>query len=101
AAAESIDAALERAGLTKADLDLLVLHQANERITRAIAARLELRDDQVVSTLAHTGNASAATIPHALSVADDESRLPDGAAVVLCGFGAGMTWATALVRWAR
>jgi 3-oxoacyl-[acyl-carrier-protein] synthase-3 len=101
AAAESIDVALARAGMTPDDLDLLVLHQANERITRAIAARLDLEDRQVVSTLAHTGNASAATIPHALSVADGDGRLPDGTNVVLCGFGAGMTWATALVRWAR
>ena len=101
AAAESIDVALERASMTATEIDLLILHQANERITRAIANRLELSDDQVVSTLAHTGNASAATIPHATSVAVDDGRLTDGGTVVLCGFGAGMTWATALLRWAR
>lgn len=99
AAIDSIDQALSAAGLTEADIDLFVPHQANERITAAIAKRLDLDPSQVVSTIVNTGNASAATIPYGLSVADDEHRLRSGDIVVLCGFGAGMTWSTTVLRW--
>ena len=99
AAVDSITTALIAAGLTAADIGLFVPHQANERITRSIAQRLGLGPDQVVSTLADTGNSSAATIPYALSVADEHGRIERGAIVVLCGFGAGMTWSTAVLRW--
>jgi len=99
AAMASIEEALTAAGLGHDDIDLFVPHQANERITAAIAKRLSLDPSRVVSTIAETGNASAATIPYALSVAGDEGRLHPGDVVVLCGFGAGMTWATAVLRW--
>lgn len=99
AAVESIHAALHQADLEPGDIDLFVPHQANERITSAIAQRLGLRDDQVVSTLGETGNTSAGSIPYSLSVAADAGRLERGKIVVLCGFGAGMTWSTAILRW--
>lgn len=99
AAVESITTALTAAGLTPADIGLFVPHQANDRITRSIAQRLGLSQEQVMSTLVDTGNSSAATIPYALSIAADEGRLPRGTIVVLCGFGAGMTWSTAVLRW--
>jgi 3-oxoacyl-[acyl-carrier-protein] synthase-3 len=95
----SVLAALEAAGVDASDVDLFVPHQANQRITDALAARLGLGPDRVVSTIDRTGNSSAGTIPFALSVAHDEGRLRDGAIVVLTGFGAGMTWATAVLRW--
>lgn len=95
----SAEAALAKAGLTAAEVDLFVPHQANQRITDAVAARLGLADHTVVTTIADTGNTSAATIPAALAQAADDGRLTDGSIVLLSGFGAGMTWATAVLRW--
>ncbi len=99
AAVDSALATLERADMKPGDIDLFVPHQANQRITDAIASRLELGPERVVSTLATTGNSSAATIPFSLSVAADEGRLRDGSIVLMSGFGAGMTWASSLFRW--
>ena len=77
------------AGIDPADVDLFIPHQANQRITDALASRLGLGPERVVSTIADTGNSSAGTIPYALSVAHDEGRLHDGAIVLMSGFGAG------------
>lgn len=99
AAVESVERTLERAELKAGDLDLLVAHQANQRITDAIARRLGLEPSRVVSTLSHTGNSSAATVPTALSIAAADGRLGDGALALLVGFGAGMTWASTVLRW--
>jgi 3-oxoacyl-[acyl-carrier-protein] synthase-3 len=99
AAVDSARVALERAEMKPGDVDLFIPHQANQRITDAIASRLGLQEDRVVSTLADTGNSSAGTIPYALAVAADDGRIRDGAVVLMSGFGAGMTWATALFRW--
>jgi 3-oxoacyl-[acyl-carrier-protein] synthase-3 len=98
-AVESSLTTLERADMKPGDIDLFIPHQANQRITDAIASRLELGPERVVSTLATTGNSSAATIPFSMSVAADEGRLRDGSIVLTSGFGAGMTWATSLFRW--
>jgi 3-oxoacyl-[acyl-carrier-protein] synthase-3 len=98
-AVDSALATLERADMKPGDVDLFIPHQANQRITDAIASRLHLGPEQVVSTLANTGNSSAATIPYSLTVAADEGRLRDGSVVLTSGFGAGMTWATSLFRW--
>jgi 3-oxoacyl-[acyl-carrier-protein] synthase-3 len=99
AAADSAKQALANAGVKPGDLDLFVPHQANQRITDALAHRLGLNDDQVMSTIAETGNSSAGTIPVALSIAYDEGRLNEGDLVLMSGFGAGMTWASAVFRW--
>lgn len=99
AAADSISAALDNAGLGPDDIDLFVPHQANQRITDALATRLGIDGDRVVSTIAEVGNSSAATIPHALATAHSAGRIRDGAIVALCGFGAGMSWSTAILRW--
>jgi 3-oxoacyl-[acyl-carrier-protein] synthase-3 len=98
-AVDSALATLERADMKPGDVDLFIPHQANQRITDAIASRLHLGPEQVVSTLAGTGNSSAATIPYSLTVAADDGRLRDGSVVLTSGFGAGMTWATSLFRW--
>ena len=97
----SAQATLQRAGLEAADLDLLVPHQANQRIIDAACRRLGVPDEKVVSVLEHTGNTSAASIPYALAEAADQGRVADGALVLLVGFGAGMTGASALLRWGR
>ncbi|MDQ3462423.1 MAG: ketoacyl-ACP synthase III [Actinomycetota bacterium] len=96
---ESTEAALARAGLTTADVDLLVPHQANTRIISAACERLGIPMERTVSVLDRTGNTSAASIPLALGHAASTGRLAKGDIVLLVGFGAGMTWASVVLRW--
>jgi 3-oxoacyl-[acyl-carrier-protein] synthase III len=91
--------ALERAGLGLEDIDLFVYHQANARITRTLGQRLGLPAERVVDCIEQYGNASAATIPLALTVALEDGRLREGANVLLCAFGSGLTWGAGVVRW--
>lgn len=91
--------AITRAGLTLSDIDLFVFHQANARITRALAERLELDPDRVVECIETIGNASAATLPVGLATAQADGRLQPGATVLLAAFGAGFTWGGGVVRW--
>ncbi|HEX3688635.1 MAG TPA: beta-ketoacyl-ACP synthase 3 [Solirubrobacteraceae bacterium] len=91
--------AIARAGLTLADIDLFVFHQANARITRALAERLELDHERVVECIETIGNASAATLPVGLATALTDGRLQPGANVLLAAFGAGFTWGGGVVRW--
>jgi len=92
---------LNRAGLTLADLNLLIPHQANQRIIEAAARALELPDEVVYSNLERYGNTSAASIPIALCDAAEEGRIRPGDVVVCVGFGAGLTWGAAAIRWTR
>lgn len=92
---------LEKAGLTTADLDLLVPHQANTRIIEAAMKRLELGPDKVVINLDRYGNTSSASIPVALCEALAEGRLKDGDTLVLVSFGAGLVWAATAMRWGK
>ncbi len=85
--------------LTSEDIDLLVPHQANLRITQMIQKRLKLRDDQVYSNIHKYGNTTAASIPIALCEAMDEGRVKKGDLVVFAAFGSGFTWASAIVKW--
>jgi len=96
---DSVTAALERAKLTPGDVALFVPHQANLRIIEAAAARLGIPLEQTVVVLDRTGNTSSASIPLALAEAADAGRLAPGDVVVLSGFGAGMSWASAVLRW--
>jgi 3-oxoacyl-[acyl-carrier-protein] synthase-3 len=96
---ESCTRTVERAGVTIDDVALLVPHQANVRIVDAACQRLGLPTDRVANVLATTGNTSAASIPLALADALGQGRVADGDLVLLSGFGAGMTWATALLEW--
>jgi len=75
------------------------MHQANQRILDAAAQRLGMPADRVVSNLAEYGNTSAASIPLALDEAVRGGRIKDGDVLALAGFGAGLTWAGAIVRW--
>jgi 3-oxoacyl-[acyl-carrier-protein] synthase-3 len=97
---ESCAAALERAKLVGEDVDVFAPHQANLRIIDAAVARLGIPEDRAVVVLDRTGNTSAASIPLALDEARRDGRLRDGAIVLATGFGAGMTWASAVLRWA-
>jgi 3-oxoacyl-[acyl-carrier-protein] synthase-3 len=85
--------------VTIADLDLYVPHQANVRILRAVADRLELPLEKVMLNLDRYGNTSAASIPIALDEAVRQGRIKQGSLVMLGAFGAGLTWASALIRW--
>ena len=91
--------AITRAGLTLSDIDLFVFHQANARITRALAERLDLDPTRVVECIKTIGNASAATLPVGLATAQADGRLRPGANVLLAAFGAGFTWGGGVVRW--
>jgi 3-oxoacyl-[acyl-carrier-protein] synthase-3 len=97
---DSAQRALERSGLTVADVDLFVPHQANTRIITSARQKLGLDEARTVDILATTGNTSAASIPQALAQAADDGRLEAGDVVLMIGFGAGMSWASAVVEWA-
>jgi 3-oxoacyl-[acyl-carrier-protein] synthase-3 len=90
---------VERAGLELGDIDLFVYHQANARITRSLGERLGLEPERVVDCIETLGNASAATLPVALTEAQRDGRLRSGARVLLSAFGAGFTWGGAVVEW--
>jgi 3-oxoacyl-[acyl-carrier-protein] synthase III len=98
---DSIEDALRRACLRPQDVDLLVLHQANARIMFAIAERLGIAEDKVFVNVDRYGNTSAATVPMALTEAQQQGRLNRGDLVVTCGYGAGLTWATNVIRWGK
>ncbi|MFZ9017544.1 MAG: beta-ketoacyl-ACP synthase III [Ilumatobacteraceae bacterium] len=97
---ESVQRALDSAGLTVDDVDLVVPHQANERIISAAARRLGVPDDRVVLNIATHGNTSAASIPMALTDALDSGRVSPGDTVVFTAFGGGVTWGSIVLRWA-
>jgi len=91
--------ALEKNGLTGADLDWLVPHQANIRIIEATAEKLGLPQERIVKTVAEHGNTSAASIPLALDVAVRDGRICKGHHVLIEAVGGGMAWGSALIRW--
>ena len=91
--------AVEKAGLTFADIDMLIPHQANSRIIDAAARRLDLDRDKVWVNLDRYGNTSAASIPIALCEAQAAGQLEDGDNVVFVAFGGGLAWAAGVVRW--
>lgn len=88
--AASLDA-LRKAGLGAEDIELFVPHQANARIMAAVAHKLGIPEERMVSTVAEYGNSSAATIPFSLSLAAAQGRLRPGAKVLMCAAGAGLT----------
>lgn len=92
-------AVLTAAGVTAADVDVLVPHQANARILEAVARRLGVDGERCVVTVDRHGNTSAASIPLALAQARDDGRLTKGDRVLLTAFGAGLTWGSALMEW--
>jgi 3-oxoacyl-[acyl-carrier-protein] synthase-3 len=91
--------ALARADRTRDEVDLFVYHQANSRIIRAVGLELGLPPDRTADYLAGYGNTSAATLPMALTLAEEEGRLHEGAVVLLAAFGAGLAWGATVVEW--
>ena len=96
---EVINEALEANNLTSENINLLIPHQANLRITQMVQKRLGLSNDQVFSNIHKYGNTTAATIPIALAEAFNEGRIKEGDILVLAAFGAGFTWASAIMKW--
>jgi 3-oxoacyl-[acyl-carrier-protein] synthase-3 len=96
---EVINEALTANNLEKEEINLLVPHQANLRISQYIQEKLALRDDQVYNNIMRYGNTTAASIPIALSEAWKEGRIKENDLICLAAFGSGFTWASALVRW--
>ena len=90
---------LQKTGTSAHAIDWLLLHQANQRILDAVAERLEIANDKVLSNLAHFGNTSAATIPLMLDEAVRDGRIVPGHRIASSGFGAGLSWGAALLRW--
>jgi len=98
---DSSQAALARAGLSAEQVDWFVPHQANARIVTAAASRLQIPAERCVINIDRYGNTSAASIPLALTEAAEDGRLTEGDVVLVSGFGAGMTWASSVLRWGR
>ena len=96
---EATEEALALAGKEIADIDLFVYHQANSRIIKAVGERLDLPGDRVVDYVSRFGNTSAATLPIAGTLAEQEGRLAPGDVVLLSAFGAGLTWAATVAEW--
>jgi 3-oxoacyl-[acyl-carrier-protein] synthase III len=96
---DSARRSMEQAGVTAEDIALVVPHQANIRIIEAAASRLGLSMESVAVSIHRYGNTSSASIPLALVDAIDEGRVRAGDLVLLVGFGAGMSWASAVLRW--
>lgn len=97
---DSARAALTSAGVSVDEVALFVPHQANTRIIASACAKLGIEAERTVNILDTTGNTSAASIPMALAAAADEGRLAPGDPVLVIGFGAGMSWASAVIEWA-
>jgi 3-oxoacyl-[acyl-carrier-protein] synthase-3 len=91
--------AVEAAGLSPTDVDLLIPHQANIRIILSAAKRMDLPMEKVIVNLDRYGNTSAATIPIAMTEAWQAGRLKPGMIVVTVGFGAGLSWGANVIRW--
>ena len=97
--ADTAHRAIGKAGLTAEQVDWLVPHQANARIIAATAQRMHLPMEKVILTVADHGNTSAASIPLALSVADDAGRFAEGDVVVTEAIGGGLSWGAVVLRW--
>lgn len=97
--AETAHAALDKAGLSAADVDWIVPHQANLRIITATAQRMQVPMERVVITVQDHGNTSAASIPLALSVGRDRGQIKPGDVVVTEAIGGGLAWGSVVLRW--
>lgn len=96
---EVVREALAECNLKESDIDLLVPHQANARITVAVQKEMNLPDEKIVSNIDKYGNTTAASVPIALCEAWEQGRIKEGDLVALASFGSGFTWASALIRW--
>jgi 3-oxoacyl-[acyl-carrier-protein] synthase-3 len=96
---DSVIKALDKVGLQRKDIDLLIPHQANLRILKAVAKKLHLPIEKIMINLEKYGNTSAASIPIALDEAISQGKIKKGDIVVLTAFGAGLTWGAIVICW--
>lgn len=96
---EVINEALKANNHSAEDIDLLIPHQANLRISQFVQRRLNLKDEQIFNNIMYLGNTTAASIPIACSEAWEQGKIKEGSLVCLAAFGSGFTWASALIRW--
>ena len=89
---------LEKSGHTVADVDIVIPHQANQRITDAVASRLGVPEEKVYSNIAMMGNTSSASIPIAMDECIESGKIKDGSLVLLTAFGGGITWGATVVQ---
>lgn len=94
-----IHEALQVNGYQPSDINMLIPHQANLRISQFIQQKMQLSNDQVYNNIMRYGNTTAASIPIALSEAHQEGKIKEGDLVCFAAFGSGFTWASALIRW--
>jgi 3-oxoacyl-[acyl-carrier-protein] synthase-3 len=97
--AETAHASLEKIGLTGADVDWIVPHQANLRIIKSTAQKMGVDMDRVVVTVQDHGNTSAASIPLALSVGVERGQIKQGDLIVIEAIGGGLAWGSVVIRW--
>ena len=98
-AATSAKAALDHAGLDAESIDVVLAHQANQRILDAVADRLDVEGGKVISIIEKIGNTSAASVPLALDAAVADGRVADGDSLLMLGFGGGLSWASTVAIW--
>jgi 3-oxoacyl-[acyl-carrier-protein] synthase III len=98
--AQATSQVLAKAGMTAADIDLFIPHQANTRIIESAARRLNIPEERVFVNIERYGNTSSASIPIALCEAGEKGLLEPGNRVVMVGFGAGLTWGAGAIQWA-
>lgn len=96
---EVINEGLKENGLEVSDMDMLIPHQANLRISQFVQQKFKLSDDQVYNNIQKYGNTTAASIPIALTEAWEEGKIKEGDIVVLAAFGSGFTWGSAIIKW--
>jgi 3-oxoacyl-[acyl-carrier-protein] synthase-3 len=96
---EVINEGLEANNLQVSDIDMLIPHQANLRISQFIQQKFKLTDDQVYNNIQKYGNTTAASIPIALTEAWEKGKIKEGDLVVLAAFGSGFTWGSVIIRW--
>ncbi|MFT5926008.1 MAG: 3-oxoacyl-[acyl-carrier-protein] synthase-3, partial [Rubritalea sp.] len=96
---EVIMEGLQANGLEVSDIDMLVPHQANLRISQFIQRKFQLTDDKVYNNIQKYGNTTAASIPIALCEAWEEGKIKEGDTIVLAAFGSGFTWGSAVIKW--
>jgi len=97
--AEVIEEGLKSNGLSNKDINMLIPHQANLRISQFVQHQFKLTDEQIFNNIMKYGNTTAASIPIALTEAVQQGKIKDGDLVVLAAFGSGFTWASAIIRW--
>ncbi|TRX15983.1 ketoacyl-ACP synthase III [Flavobacterium franklandianum] len=97
--AEVINEGLQANGLQVSDIDMLIPHQANLRISQYIQKKFNLTDDQVFNNIQKYGNTTAASIPIALTEAWEQGKIKSGDTVVLAAFGSGFTWGSVIIKW--